>query len=331
MTDEQESGQPRASIGLVVRNGEAFLEETTHSLLSQTYPDFELVISDNASTDATPVILDRLARSDSRIRLHRFATNQGPAANYNKVAQLAAATDYFMWSAADDVREPAFLERCVSALDAEPGAVLAYSRTKVIEAGRAPRPYDYDPDVDGDTAPQRLASLLTIDHRRHGAFEIFGVMRLPVLRDVLPQGSYARSDSVVLVRMALRGRFIRVPEYLFLNRNHPDRSVRTVPARSYGGAGTVVRLIGSGPVPADEWWDAAKRGRIVWPEWKLAREYVAAVADTPLSAADRRSCHGVLVRYLARHTPKLGRDVLINAEFQLRRSLDRGVRSPVSP
>lgn len=320
------NGLPRLTIGLVVYNGAAFIEATVLSLLSQTYSDFELVVSDNASTDGTTEIVRRLQRTDSRIRTHVFPSNMGPAANYNKVVQLARGTDYFTWTAADDVREPTFLEKCIDALDRDPGVVLAYSRTKVIESGKPTRLYEYEPDIDGDTPERRLRTLLLVDHRRHGAFEIFGVMRIAALRQVLPQGAYARSDSVVLVRMALRGRFFRVPEYLFLNRNHPDRSVRAVPARSYRGSGAIVKLMGFGPVPPDDWWDVRKKDRIVWPEWNLAKEYAAAVFQAPLSRTQRSACLWVLAEYLARHVPKLVRDVLINSEYEVRRSLGHRFR-----
>jgi hypothetical protein len=99
--------------------------------------------------------------------------------------------------------------------------------------------------------------------------------------------------------------------------------VRTVPARSYKESGTVVRKLGSGPVPPDEWWDADKKGRVVWPEWNLAREYAAAVAAAPLERQERWRCRAVLADYLVRHVPKLARDVLINTEFQARKSIDR--------
>jgi glycosyltransferase involved in cell wall biosynthesis len=323
MSDE--TLRPRVCVGLVVYNGQAFLEETMRSLLAQTYSDFELVVSDNASTDGTVDIIRRLAQDDPRIRLHSFSTNQGPAANYNKVVELAGPAEYFMWSAADDLRDPTFLERCVDVLDQEPQTVLAYTRTKVIEQGRPPVWHDYEPDIDSETPHERLHTLLSIDHRRHGAFEIFGVMRLAVLKDVLPQGAYSRSDSVILARMALRGRFIRVPEYLFFNRNHPQRSVRSVPSRTYGGAGIVVGRLGSGPVPPDDWWDATKRDRVVWPEWKLVREYVAAVAQAPLSRRERRACGRVLAEYTVKHVPKLFRDVLINTEFDLRKAIARAM------
>jgi glycosyltransferase involved in cell wall biosynthesis len=328
---ERSAGRPRLSVGLAVYNGEAFLEETMRSFLDQTFTDFELIVSDNASTDGTLEIIRRLEAEDPRVRSHVFASNQGPAANYNKTIELTEGTDYFVWSAADDVREPTFLAKCVELLDRDPQASVGYSRTMIIEEGQPPKAYEYEPDVDAPTAHERLRTLLLVDHRRHGAFEIFGVMRLQPLLESFPLGAYARADSVYLVRMALRGRFLRVPEYLFLNRNHPDRSVRSVPARSYKGSGVVVKRIGSGPIPPDEWWDAEKRGRIVWPEWNLAREYISAVTKAPLSRTERLRCRLVVADYLVRHIPKLGRDVVINAEFQLRKLTDRRRRrTPVS-
>jgi glycosyltransferase involved in cell wall biosynthesis len=314
--------RPRVSVGLAVYNGEVFLEETMTSLLNQTYSDFELIVSDNASTDGTRDIVHRLQRDDPRIRLHVFPSNQGPAANYNKTVDLATG-EYFAWSAADDVRATTFLERCVDVLDRDPGTVLAYSRTRIIEDGRSPRDYDYEPDVDAESPHDRLRSLLRVDHRRHGAFEIFGLMRLDALRDAGPLGAYARADSVMLARMALRGRFTMVPEHLFFNRNHPSRSVRSTPNRTYRERGTVVRVLGCGPIPADEWWDASKKGQVVWPEWSLLHHYRSAVANAPLDDLERSACRTVLADYAARHVPKLARDVLINAEFSLRRLTDR--------
>ena len=83
--------QPRVSIGLPVYNGEEFLEETLGSLLSQTIADFELVISDNASTDNTQNICLAYAAKDDRIRYYRNKHNIGCYGNFNRVflCQLA--------------------------------------------------------------------------------------------------------------------------------------------------------------------------------------------------------------------------------------------------
>jgi len=80
---------PRVSIGLPVYNGERRLAPTIQSILRQTYPDFEVVVSDNASTDATAAIIDGFARADPRIRVLRQPVNLGSNSNYRAVARAA--------------------------------------------------------------------------------------------------------------------------------------------------------------------------------------------------------------------------------------------------
>jgi hypothetical protein len=124
---------PLLSIGLFVYNGERFLEETLDSILSQTFTDFELIISDNASTDRTAEISQAYARADSRISYYRNEKNMGAGWNLRRVYELATGK-YFKWAAADDLLEPEFLRRCVEALESDPGCVVAYARTKEIDA-----------------------------------------------------------------------------------------------------------------------------------------------------------------------------------------------------
>ena len=80
---------PRVSIGLPVFNGEGFLSDAVGSILAQTYTDFELIISDNASTDGTEEICRDYAASDPRIRYDRTVRNLGAAANLNRTFPLA--------------------------------------------------------------------------------------------------------------------------------------------------------------------------------------------------------------------------------------------------
>jgi glycosyltransferase involved in cell wall biosynthesis len=317
----EDASPPRVSIGIPVFNGERFLAQTLDGLLKQTFDDLEIIVSDNASTDSTPQLLAEYAARDPRVRVHRFEVNQGPAANYNKVAELARG-EYFMWAAADDLHAATFVEAGVRQLDADPSTVLAYADTRIIdEFGETKFDYDYQPDIDSASAAERLDVLLNVDHHRHGAFEIFGLMRTASLRAALPQGAYARSDSVMLVRMALRGRFVRHREPLFLNRDHGSRSVRSTPTRSFHGRGLLVRKIGTGPIPADEWWDASRRNHMVWPEWRLLAEYRRALRAVDLAPAERRSARRSLRRFSRRHAPKLVRDVLLNTELGVRRAV----------
>ena len=94
--------QPRLTIGMPVYNGEAYIRDAIDSLLAQTVTDFELVISDNASTDATPTICKSYVAQDSRIRYIRHDMNLGAAANFRFVLQATSQSEYFMWAACDD-------------------------------------------------------------------------------------------------------------------------------------------------------------------------------------------------------------------------------------
>jgi glycosyltransferase involved in cell wall biosynthesis len=80
---------PKISIGLPVRNGEEYLEESIDSILAQTFTDFELIISDNASTDRTEAICRAYAAKDRRIRYYRNPVNIGGANYGNLTFQLA--------------------------------------------------------------------------------------------------------------------------------------------------------------------------------------------------------------------------------------------------
>jgi glycosyltransferase involved in cell wall biosynthesis len=102
-----------------VFNGETCIRKALDSLFAQTFGDFELIISDNASTDATGKICLECASRDSRIRYVRQRENIGVRANYKFVLDTASA-EYFMWAAVDDIRSPDFLEANVSFLDGNP-------------------------------------------------------------------------------------------------------------------------------------------------------------------------------------------------------------------
>src|SRR3974377_1117825 len=99
---------PKVSIGLPVYNGENYLRLAIDSILTQDYTDFELIISDNASADATQEICREYTARDCRIRYYRNKINIGASGNYNRVFELARG-GLFKWAAHDDVHLPAFL------------------------------------------------------------------------------------------------------------------------------------------------------------------------------------------------------------------------------
>lgn len=124
---------PRVSIGLPVYNGELFLANALESLVSQTFSDFEIIISDNSSTDATAEICREYAIKDLRIRYVRQACNIGSFANFDYVLKVSVG-EYFMWAAADDVRRPEFIDSLVTILDANSCLVCAMTDVEVVDA-----------------------------------------------------------------------------------------------------------------------------------------------------------------------------------------------------
>src|SRR3990167_3879396 len=107
---------PRVSIGLPVFNGEEYLPRAFDCLIQQDYEDFEVIISDNASTDATETLCRDLARQDNRIRYYRNETNIGARRNYNRVFELARG-DFFKWASHDDEYDASLVRRCLEVFE----------------------------------------------------------------------------------------------------------------------------------------------------------------------------------------------------------------------
>lgn len=273
---------PRVSVGLPVYNGERYLAEALGSLLDQSYGDFELVIGDNGSTDATEEICRDFAARDPRIRYHRHPENLGAARNYNFVFEESRG-ELFRWAAHDDRAERDFLLRCVEALDASgPGVVLAYPRTRIIDdAGNRVRDYDERINWRGTSPEARLEDL--VRDRWHSLLHlcspVFGLIRRSVLSQTRLIQPFQGSDEALLIELALRGDFREVPEYLFVRRYHDKMSLRANLSAEERMAWFDPRRGGSFPLP---------RGRLTWG-------YLTAVARTPLPARTRLRCARVLL------------------------------------
>jgi len=211
----------KVSIGLPVYNGECFLDATLESLLAQTFDDFELIISDNASTDRTGEIAQRFVARDARVRYHRNSRNLGHAANYNGLARMADG-DFFKWATADDVCRPKFLECCIAALERSPDAVLAYPRTQFID--QTDNPLDIQDPGFPLYWPRAVDRWSFVVAAEHWVNAILGVIRRSSLLRTGFLPSYRGGDYVLLGELSLLGRFIEVPDVLFLRRIHPAAS-----------------------------------------------------------------------------------------------------------
>lgn len=213
---------PKVSIGLPVYNGEKYLRLAVESLLQQDYPDFELIISDNCSTDSTAEICKFYAQKDSRVRYYRSEKNLGATRNFNHVFELARG-QYFKWAAYDDECKPAMLRRCVETLDQAPKSVmLVYARAEIIDgAGHVCGLVPDRANIRLTKPYLRMAKLLYSFH--FGAAQ-YGLFRSETLRQVRPIGTIA-ADRVMLAEVAMRSEIWEVPEVLFRLRLHPENAL----------------------------------------------------------------------------------------------------------
>jgi glycosyltransferase involved in cell wall biosynthesis len=218
---------PLVGIGLPTHNGARYLGEALDSLLAQDYPNIEIVVSDNASTDGTLAIAQWYAARDHRVRvLHRDA-NVGAPANFRLVFEQTTGP-YFMWAADDDLWEPGYVRACLRALESAPSAVLACSRIAFIgEAGQPVemnlRLYD-NPDLQSASVRQRIRQLLS----RGAWYQVYGLMRRDALTRTRLFTEAFGADVVLVAELALHGPCMLVQERLFRyrlfdRRTEPDR------------------------------------------------------------------------------------------------------------
>jgi glycosyltransferase involved in cell wall biosynthesis len=285
---------PRLSIGLPVYNGENYLAESIEALLGQSYENFEMIISDNASTDGTPDICRRYEKQDSRIRYVRQPHNIGAAPNHNFVVGQARG-ELFKWASHDDLYARDLLKRCIDALDQFPQVILAHSWTARIDGtGAVLGAVHYSLSTDSPRAPERFHSLLF----GNGGDDDGGVIRMSVMRQVRPLASYHHADRTLIATLGLRGPFYQIPDWLYFRRDHPGRAERAFKTVRAWCANL----------------DPRRDGRLN-PAIRLYAEYVwgyvAAIQDAPLSPAEKRECYHHLYRWLvSRDSPRRARNTM---------------------
>ena len=188
-----------------VYNGAGSIEEALAALDKQTYRNFKLVVSDNASTDGTWEILREWARRDDRITIHRQETNIGAIANFRFVLDHGE-TDLFMFHACDDWLAPNFLEEMVGIMAAEPECALACPTTVVVEVDGTPAHKDSFPPPSATSRLGRVRHLLA----QPQATRIYGLFRIEALRraQALAEdfGQVWSVDHLQLLELALNDR-----------------------------------------------------------------------------------------------------------------------------
>jgi len=279
--------KPKITLGLLVYNGERYLGQTIDSLLSQTYGDFELLVSDNASTDGTEGICRSYAAQDRRISYIRQRENIGAMGNFNYLASRAT-TDYFKWCAADDLIAPNFLATCIEFLESQPNFVLCQSSTRTIGFDDSELPNDI---IKSSGASERIPIGLNEEYHPWQRFrdvllgstaimDLWGVIRTAQLKDTGLLRPYVGYEKILMAALSLRGRFAELPQQLFSYRIHPDSFSSRIAEDA-----------------RQEWCDPAEK-QTTYPRLKYLDGYFNAIGRSRLSPVQKMLCRVAIGRYL---------------------------------
>lgn len=255
--------QPLVSIGVPIFNEATHLAMTLDSLLAQDYPNLEIVICDNASTDATPDICARAAAGDPRIRILRAEANHGSAANFSRCLD-AARGELFMWAAGHDLWTHNLISECVAALQAHPGSVIAAPESRWIDV--ASQPFGHHASVLDTRGMEPLARMFTLLWAN--MHPIYGLIRTSSLRAACPVPNYSGSDLILLARLILLGDCVPASAALWSRRQ--IRPLETMQDRQRRYRGSQFKL-----------------GKSLFPLARLSGEILRTVWRSPLSTLDK--------------------------------------------
>lgn len=212
------SGTDKAlvSIGMPIYNGETLLRQALDSLLAQDYENFELIISDNASTDKTQEICLEYAERDERVHYYRNDENIGALRNFNRVFELSHG-QYFMWAAHDDHWERNFISRLMEAFANSAEVVLSccdYDTIYHLTGRVEPQAYP-PPPLSADNSILDNAVLMLLHSHSPYFYGIYKSSVLKSTRTISRQRDFDFQDLFLLNEMCLSGKVQMTPEVLF--------------------------------------------------------------------------------------------------------------------
>lgn len=209
---------PLISIGMPIYNEEQFLARSLESLLSQSYPNLELLISDNASTDESARICAEFAAGHENVHYYRFDSNQGAIVNFKAVLDRAKG-EYFMWASGHDLWSEDYIQRCYKAMQSRPGSVLAFGSTNWIDAqGKPHSRHSGWTDTGGMHAIARYMAVYWGNMN-----PILGLIRTSALRDCRLVATTG-TDLVILTQLALAGDFVHADRTSWSRREFRDEA-----------------------------------------------------------------------------------------------------------
>jgi len=271
---------PRVSFGIPVYNGADSIAHCLDSIARQDFTNYEVIVSDNASTDATRDVVREYAEADARVRLVVQPRNVGLIANFNAVASQARG-EYFRWVGADDWLEPDYVSSCVASLDAHPEAIAATSYFDLVHDDGRIEYREYAGEFLESPSPlRRLERMLWFFHAGAALYEpTYCLLRRDPLLGTGLLRTHRNNDWLLSVRLALTGPFVHVPKRLF--------------HRSWHAAGEIDEAKFARRLDPD------RAGEIRRSAYRLFTGMLAMIDEVDLAPGDRRRARLRCARFCA--------------------------------
>jgi glycosyltransferase involved in cell wall biosynthesis len=289
-------------IGLPVYNGQKYLGAAIESHLSQSFGDFDLVISDNASTDATPEICADYASKDNRIKYLRSPENRGILWNHRRVFEaVESPKQYFRWAGADDIMGPGLLQAMVDVLNTRPEVEAVVPDTRNIDDhGEIVGSMARTLDLQSSDVVERARNVLVARYQHVVAY---GLVRASTLRRMRTGPNYVGWDPVFIWELALRGQIAQPAGPVLLRRFHSGSISRVKTAKEMR-----------------KWVEPNCKAGMNFPHWTWAYERARVLIACPLSTRDRLRIGALLARVTMWQRGSLMRDITQAARRTLRLS-----------
>ena len=283
--------EPKTIVGLPVYNGQKYIAAAIESHLAQSFGDFDLVISDNGSTDSTPEICARYANKDPRIKLLRSAENRGILWNHRRVMEsISSTTRYFRWAGADDVLESGLLQAMVDVLEARSDVEAVMPATKNIgEEGEIIGSMDRTLEMQSSDVLERAFKVLTASYQHVVAY---GLLRAPSLRAMRTGPNYIGWDPIFIWELALRGKVHQLTEPALLRRFHKGSISRVK---------TVKEM--------KKWVEPNAQAGMNFPHWTWEYERLRSLFSCSLSVRDKLRLSSLVAKSMFWQRSQLTRDI----------------------
>jgi glycosyltransferase involved in cell wall biosynthesis len=204
-TPDWKNPPPEVSIGMPVFNGEDTVRRALDSLLAQTFADFELLISDNGSTDNTSEICNQYEQKDKRVVYVRQPENRGIGYNFSYVLKQSRGK-YFMWASVDDLWAPEFILENLQSFKLDSTIIASMSKVKLLDEGMPPV----------DTYPlMGSVSSNIIKFLKSPCYCLYALYKRDILRKCYDEVDFYGHDWEIVMKTLVYGKYYEVDRYLF--------------------------------------------------------------------------------------------------------------------